>query len=117
MSLRTRLLTRLLASVALVHLSGLTVHATESSASPTDQPQTETALPAPGGLLAHTPERFVPLANPLGDIDYLPMILKAYRGGDWTEAVILKTKLSQPAATALTEWFAIRGGIPVGFDR
>lgn len=117
MSLRTRLLTRLLASVALAHLSGLTVHAAESPASPTDQPQTETALPAPGGLPGHTPERFVPLANPLGDLDYLPMILKAYRGGDWAEAVILKTKLSQPAATALTEWFAIRGGIPVGFDR
>jgi soluble lytic murein transglycosylase len=117
MSLRMRLLTRLMASAALVQLSAMPLHANESPVTPPDEPQAGASIPAPGGPPANTPERFVPLVNALGDLDYLPMILKAYRGGDWTEAVILKTKLSQPAAIALTEWFAIRGGIPVGFDR
>lgn len=117
MILRTRLLTRLMASVALVQLSGLIVHAADSPAPPPDQIRAEAAAPSLTGLPLNTPERFVPLMITLGDQDYLPMILKAYRGGDWTEAAILKTKLSDPAAVALTEWFAIRGGIPVGFDR
>lgn len=62
-------------------------------------------------------EGFVPLTQPLGDLDYLPQILKAYRSGDLAEALILKSKLTQPGASALVEWFAIQGGIPVGFDR
>lgn len=105
MSLRMRLFTRLMASVALVPLSAVALQANEFPAS------------LPGGLPPDTPERFVPLQQSLGDVDYLPSVLKAYRSGDWTEAAILKTKLAEPAAVALTEWFAIRGGIPVGFDR
>ncbi|MBW3709900.1 lytic transglycosylase domain-containing protein, partial [Streptomyces griseus] len=34
-----------------------------------------------------------------------------------TEATVLKSKLSDPAAQAEAEWFAIRSGIPVGFER
>ncbi len=57
-------------------------------------------------------------ASPAGnDVESLPLIFKAYRGGDWTEALILKSKLSDPAAVALTEWFAIRAAIPVGWAR
>ena len=58
------------------------------------------------------------LPSPAGnDVESLPLIFKAYRGGDWTEALILKSKLSDPAAVALTEWFAIRAAIPVGWGR
>jgi len=116
MSLQLRLLTRLMASCALIHATAAAA-AGEASASPSGEVPAELVVPAPAGLPAHTPERFVPLVESLGDLDYLPMILKAYRGGDWTEAAILKTKLSQPAALALVEWFAIRSAIPVGFDR
>ncbi len=115
MSLQLRLLTRLMASAALIHLAAIAAQAEESSAS--GQPSAELVAPAPAGLPPGTPERFVPLMETLGDLDYLPTILKAYRGGDWTEAAILRTKLSQPAAIALAEWFAIRSGIPIGFDR
>jgi soluble lytic murein transglycosylase len=51
------------------------------------------------------------------DLDYLPRILESFRSGDIAEADILRSKLSQPAAIALAEWFAIRMGIAVGFDR
>jgi soluble lytic murein transglycosylase len=117
MSLQLRLLTRLMASAALIHLAAIAAQAEDPSASASGQPSAELVVPAPAGLPAHTPERFVPVMETLGDLDYLPMILKAYRGGDWTEAAILRTKLSQPAAIALAEWFAIRSGIPIGFDR
>jgi soluble lytic murein transglycosylase len=117
MSLQLRLLTRLMASAALIHLAAIAARAEDPSASASGQPSAELVVPAPAGLPAHTPERFVPVMETLGDLDYLPMILKAYRGGDWTEAAILRTKLSQPAAIALAEWFAIRSGIPIGFDR
>lgn len=62
-------------------------------------------------------ESFTPAVTAIGDVDYLPQILKAYREGDLSEAQILKSKLSQPAAHALAEWFAIRSGIKVGFER
>ncbi|MFC4172818.1 lytic transglycosylase domain-containing protein [Microvirga sp. GCM10011540] len=110
-----RLLTRLMASAALVQLSAFAVQADPSPAPA--QPEPAVAAPAPEGQPAAPAEGFVPLQKVDGDLDHLPSILKAYRDGDWTEATILKTKLTQPAAVALTEWFAIRGGIPVGFDR
>jgi soluble lytic murein transglycosylase len=54
---------------------------------------------------------------PLTDADYLPQIIQAYRRADYAEADIIRSKLTQPAAVALAEWFAIRSGVPVGFDR
>jgi soluble lytic murein transglycosylase len=96
---------RLLTSVALVQLSTLAVQANETS------------LPSTGASLPAALESFVP-ANPMpGDLEHLQGIFKAYRDNDLTEAEILKTKLSQPAAHALAEWFAIRSGAPVRFDR
>ena len=59
----------------------------------------------------------MPAAPVPGDLEYLPGILKAYRDNDLTEAQILKTKLTQPAAHALVEWFAIRSGFTIGLDR
>jgi soluble lytic murein transglycosylase len=53
----------------------------------------------------------------LGDGDFLPQVLQAYRNGDLAAAEILKSKLSRPAAIAVAEWFAIRGGIDIGFER
>jgi soluble lytic murein transglycosylase len=64
------------------------------------------------GLLATAP-----IAQPPGDMDYLPQIIAAYRGGDFVEADILSSKLSQPGALALAEWIAFRTGVPADFDR
>ncbi|WP_201829308.1 lytic transglycosylase domain-containing protein [Microvirga zambiensis] len=97
-----RPLIRLLASVALVQLSVLTVQATES---PPDQPR-QNAL-----------EGFVPAAPVPGDPELLQGILKAYRDNDLPEAQILRTKLTQPASQALVEWFTIRSGFTIGLDR
>jgi len=113
-----RLLTRLLASVALIQSCIFSAQANEAT------PLPETPLPAaPSGATPWTMETqgplesFVPPSRPIGDLDYLPQILKAYRSSDLTEGQILKSKLSQPAAQAVAEWFAIRSGLPVGFDR
>ncbi len=117
-----RPLMRLLASVAFVHLSTLAPWAGEAPVPPEAPARPDSGQPAPSPAASRdieTPsslESFVPV-KPLGDLDYLPQILKAYRENDPTEAQILKTKLSQPAAQALTEWYAIRSGSPVGFDR
>lgn len=94
----------LVTSVALVPILVLSAHANEPS------PGTP-ATPQP------TLESFVPTAPVPGDLDHLPEIFKAYRDNDLTEAQILKTKLAQPAAHALIEWFAIRSGFTTGFDR
>jgi soluble lytic murein transglycosylase len=100
-----RLLIGLVTSVALVQASTLAVHANQTPLSKTEAPQTSTL------------ETFVP-ANPVpGDLDHLAGIFKAYRDNDLTEAEILKTKLAQPAARAVAEWFAIRSGTPITFDR
>ncbi|MBL0402745.1 lytic transglycosylase domain-containing protein [Microvirga aerilata] len=99
------LLIRLVTSVALVHLSALTAHANETPLIKAD--------PAQSSAL----ESFVPPSPILGDLDHLPGIFKAYRDNDLPEAEILKTKLSQPGAQALVEWYAMRSGLPVGFDR
>ncbi len=96
---------RLVTSVALVQLSTLAVQATEIPPARTDTSQ------------ATTLESFVPASPALGDLEHLAGIFKAYRDNDLTEAQILKTKLSHPAAHALSEWFAIRSGTAVGFDR
>lgn len=100
-----RPLIRLVTSVALVQFSVLTVHATE----------TPPNNPAP--TQATTLESFVPAAPVPGDLDHLPGIFKAYRDNDLTEAQILKTKLTQPAAHAMVEWFAIRSGLTMSLDR
>ncbi|HEV2565756.1 MAG TPA: lytic transglycosylase domain-containing protein [Microvirga sp.] len=92
-------------SVALVPILVLPISATE----------TPPGTPAPAQPA--TLESFVPPAPVPGDLDHLPEILKAYRDNDLTEAQILKTKLTQPAAHALVEWFAIRSGLATGFDR
>src|SRR5688572_14113611 len=100
-----RLLIGLATSVALVQLSTLTVQANETAPPKIEAPQ------------ANSLETFVP-ANPVpGDLDHLAGIFKAYRDNDLTEVEILRTKLAQPAARALVEWFAIRSGTPVAFDR
>jgi soluble lytic murein transglycosylase len=94
---------RLLATVAFVQLSTLAAQANEPPAVPSPQP---TSL-----------ESFTPPAKAMEDLEQLPLIFKAYREGDITEATVLKSKLSDPAAQAAAEWFAIRSGIPVGFER
>ncbi|MCB8819858.1 lytic transglycosylase domain-containing protein [Microvirga rosea] len=119
MSLKTRLQRRLLASVLLVPLS----YSFADAAVPSDEPNSQP--PAVAGGVLQDPEAtgsvdgygYVPAIAPLRDQDYLPLILKAYRNGDWTEAVILQTKLTETTSTALTEWFAVRSGIPMGFNR
>ncbi|MFL5026225.1 MAG: lytic transglycosylase domain-containing protein, partial [Microvirga sp.] len=95
----------LVTSVALVQFSVLTAHAIET-------PPT-TPVPAQPTTL----ESFVPTPPVPGDLDHLPGIFKAYRDNDLTEAQILKTKLTQPAAHATVEWFAIRSGLTMGLDR
>jgi len=93
---------RLLASVAAIQLSVLSVQANEGSADP----------PQPTTL-----ENFTPPSKAMEDLEQLPLIFKAYRDNDPTEATILKSKLSDPAAQAVAEWFAIRSGLPIGYER
>ncbi|KAB0265846.1 lytic transglycosylase domain-containing protein [Microvirga brassicacearum] len=115
MNLKTRLVTGLLASVAL--LPALLI--LPAAAAPT------IALPPPRPVLASAEspgetdnlEVIVPVAPASSDVETLPLIFRAYRNGDWTEAHILKSKLTAPAAVALSEWFAIRAAIPVGWER
>jgi soluble lytic murein transglycosylase len=105
MSLNMRPLICLVTSVALVPFLVLTVHATET---PPD---------TPGPAQSTTLENFVPASPVPGDLDHLAGIFKAYRDNDLTEAQILRTKLTQPAAHATVEWFAIRSGLTMGLDR
>jgi soluble lytic murein transglycosylase len=92
-------------SVALVPIFVLSVEATETPPG--------TPVPAQPTTL----ESFVLTAPVPGDLDHLPEIFKAYRDNDLAEAQILKTKLAQPAAHALIEWYAIRSGVTRGLDR
>jgi soluble lytic murein transglycosylase len=92
-------------SVALVPIFVLSVEATETPPG--------TPVPAQPTTL----ESFVLTAPVPGDLDHLPEIFKAYRDNDLAEAQILKTKLTQPAAHALIEWYAIRSGVTRGLDR
>ena len=113
MSLQSRLLRRLLASAGLVQVAIAFAPADAAPAFPAASVSSAaTDIATPRSL-----EGFVPFTQPMGDMDYLPQILRAYRSGDQAEALVLKSKLTQPGAVALTEWFAIQGGIPVGFDR
>jgi soluble lytic murein transglycosylase len=66
--------------------------------------------------LGHVPFPTIVVQTPT-DADYLPHILAAYRAGDVGEADILTSKLTQPASLALAEWFALRSGAIVGFER
>lgn len=111
MSLKLRLLVRLMASVALVQLSTSALLANENPVSPASPSETSPTQPIREGDVAVSP------ATAMGDPEYLSQIFKAYRSNDWTEALILTSKLSQPAAVALADWFAIRSGIPMKFDR
>jgi soluble lytic murein transglycosylase len=95
----------LVTSVALVQVFTLAVQATEIPPAGTGTSQ------------ATTLESFVPASPVPGDLEHLAGIFKAYRDNDLTEAQILKTKLAHPATQALSEWFAMRSGTPVGFDR
>jgi soluble lytic murein transglycosylase len=95
----------LVTSVALVPIFVLSVEATETPPG--------TPVPAQPTTL----ESFVLTAPVPGDLDHLPEIFKAYRDNDLAEAQILKTKLTQPAAHALIEWYAIRSGVTRGLDR
>src|SRR4051812_46577640 len=97
-----RLSIRLLATVAVIQLSALAVRANEM---PSWSPE------------ATSLENFTPPSKAMGDLEQLPLIFKAYRDNDLTEAAILKSKLSDQAAQSVAEWFAIRGGIPVGYER
>jgi soluble lytic murein transglycosylase len=117
MSLKLPLYMRLLASVALVHLSAAAFQANAYPALPESSPNANKVREIPDVEVTGSIDGYVPLNQAMGDLEYLPLIFKAYRGNDWAEAIILKSKLSQPAAKALAEWFAIRGGLPVGFDR
>ncbi|WP_245416098.1 lytic transglycosylase domain-containing protein [Microvirga sp. 17 mud 1-3] len=118
MSLTTRLLPRLLASVVLVPLASPVVMAATSPEEAGPPPRVAPAtIPDPETTGSVDGYGFVPPIVPLQDRDYLPLILKAYRSGDGAEAQILETKLTQPASLALAEWFAIRSGAPMGFDR
>ncbi|MEZ0171588.1 lytic transglycosylase domain-containing protein [Microvirga sp. TS319] len=92
----------LLASVAVFQLSALPVHAGELPA----------GSPVPPAL-----ESFRPLSTAMGDLEQLPLIFKAYRAEDPAEAAILQSKLTDPAAQAVAEWFAIRIGLPLGYER
>ena len=114
MNLRTRLLAGLLASATLFPAaSAQPAWAGAGVTLPPPRPVSETSDPAVPG----NPDLLVS-ANPAGnDVESLPLIFKAYRGGDWTEALILKSRLIDPAAVALSEWFAIRAAIPVGWAR
>jgi len=113
MSLKLRLLMRLMASVALVQFSATALRAEAIPA----LSQAGWSGPIRDVGTTGSVDGYVPLTETMGDLDYLPLIFKAYRGNDWTEALILKSKLSQPGALALAEWFAIRAGIPMDFDR
>jgi soluble lytic murein transglycosylase len=98
-----RLFIPLLASVAAIQLSALThVYAEDAPSRPSE---------------ATTLENFSPPSRAMGDLEQLPLIFKAYRDNDPAEAAVLKSKLSDPAAQAVAEWFAIRSGIPIGFER
>jgi soluble lytic murein transglycosylase len=55
--------------------------------------------------------------QPPTDADHLTRILAAYRAGDAAEAETRKSKLERPAAVAAAEWFAIRSGVALGFER
>jgi soluble lytic murein transglycosylase len=114
MALKSCLLPRLAASAALVAAFAGPVAAEPGSLAPQPGSLQSMLLDAESlgsrGPLVATPE-------PLGDTDYLPKILAAYRDGDLAEADILRSKLTRPAAQALAEWFAVRSGIPVGLDR
>ncbi|MBF9232243.1 lytic transglycosylase domain-containing protein [Microvirga alba] len=113
MSLKTRLVLRLMVSAALVQVSAFVATVGPALAFPPLNP-VETV---PDAAVTGSLDGDVPPTQALSDADYLPLIFKAYRGDDLAEAHILKSKLSQPAAMALSDWFAIRSGIPVGFDR
>lgn len=121
MSVGSRLI-RLWASTALLQLLVLSAHASEPGIPAETQNKADAAqaAPAPDGVGASAPatlDGFVPATKTVGDVDYLPAVFKALRAGEAAEAQILKTKLTEPAAQALAEWFAIRSGLPTGFSR
>src|SRR6478609_7254925 len=103
----TRFLAGLMASATLLFAAFSTDAASPGNALPP---------PRPPSAIADL-ESFGPLAPLQTDAESLSSIFSAYRSGDWTEALILKSKLTDPAAAALSEWFAIRSAIPVGWAR
>ncbi|MET0743529.1 MAG: lytic transglycosylase domain-containing protein [Microvirga sp.] len=105
-----RLLVRLLAVAGLVQTWSIAARADEPSAGPMVHEARET-------LTTTALEDIVaPLPPVLTDADYLPLVLKAYRDGDTAEADILETRL-QPGAQAAAEWYTIRSGRSIGYER
>ncbi|WP_052763834.1 lytic transglycosylase domain-containing protein [Microvirga massiliensis] len=101
----------LLASGALLASIGGTVAAADRGAS--DQRPFQVAILDVEAF----PPLEVPEPPPLTDFDYLPRIFSLYRSGDIAEADILRSRLTEPASLALSEWFAIRTGARLGLDR
>lgn len=124
MGLNARLFLRLLGSAAFVTLAAITIFDTSgpASASVSTDRASDVGRPSlpPGSIevavLDAVAFGLLP-PQPPGDVEYLSQVLQAYRSGDMIAADILKSKLTQPAARAVAEWFAIRSGVPVGFDR
>src|SRR5215213_8214016 len=114
MSIATRRLPYLAASAALIVLSLSGARAEPTSLSEGVGPPDLSSGDAEA--LGHVPFPIIVVQTPT-DSDYLPRILAAYRAGDVGEAEIQKSKLTNPASVALAEWFAIRSGAIVGFDR
>jgi soluble lytic murein transglycosylase len=117
MNLKMRLPIGLVASAAVLQFLAFTAHASQTPLPPQHPSKMAQASSSPDGASPTTLEGFVPPSPPVGDLDHLPNIFKAYRSGDSTEALILKSKLTQPAAHALAEWFAIRSGASMSFGR
>lgn len=51
------------------------------------------------------------------DLDLLKKVIAAYRSGETEEGDRLRAGLADPAAKSLTEWVALRSGVPVSFTR
>ncbi|MBM6594335.1 lytic transglycosylase domain-containing protein [Microvirga pudoricolor] len=110
MSLTASTLARLLASAAVVQVWSLAALASEPPPGPMLHEARET-------LTTSALEDLVPPPPPaLTDADYLPLVLKAYRQGDPIEADIFESKL-KPAGLAAAEWFNIRSGRSLTYDR
>lgn len=58
-----------------------------------------------------------PAVRANAELSLVSRTLEAYREGDLAEGDRLAARITDPAAAALAEWFAIRSGHPVGFDR
>jgi len=119
MGIATVLWPRLAASAALIALSLSGARAADADRGAAAQPASSDGGSIAGAdaeALGHVPLPIV-VFQPPTDADYLPRIFAAYRAGDVAEAEIVKSKLATPAAIATAEWFSIRSGAIVTFER